>query len=217
MNPAIDICVGTQTGYTDDGFLGVQIDEYGEEQAGAAASPVLHQYGFASRPKASGSNGVGVHVIHYDCGSGQRFAVLYHDPRVQERIPPLTEGSSVQYGDWGGFAQFDEDTNTWTLYIPDGPTATKAHLVQVGEDTNGVPAILIVHSSGMAITMLDKTMVLKNAAGDAYIELNESGGVLNGNWLITGSLSCGGETAVPVLVGPAPGVPSISLMAAPTV
>ena len=33
----------------------------------------------------------------------------------------------------------------------------------------------------MALTMLHNSLVLKNAAGDAYVELNDSGAVFNGN------------------------------------
>jgi phage baseplate assembly protein gpV len=211
-----DFSSGIITGYTGDGFLGIQVDEFGGEHAAASALPCFHPYGFASRPKDADSDGNGnwrgPHVLKF-IGDSEAFTILLHDPRTQARIPTLSKGSSVQYGDWGGFAEFDEETNTWTLYIPDGNPAIKAHLIQVGKDANDKDMIGIIHSSGLAITMLEETMVIKNAAGDCYIQLDSSGIVLNGNVTVTGSMTVGGVAGLPVLVGAPPGVASTSLMA----
>ena len=97
---------------------------------------------------------------------------------------------------------FDADTDTYTVYVPvefSGTTPTKACMVQVGNDANGDIVVSIMHSDGMALTMIDRNVVLKNADGDCYIELNDDGGILNGNWKVTGAFDIG-EVSLPLVM-----------------
>jgi hypothetical protein len=65
---------------------------------------------------------------------------------------------------------------------------------------------MIVHAEGMAITMGDaankKSLVLKNANGDAWIRLDNDGITLSGKIVLNGGVIIGNPmTSVPLLAG----------------
>lgn len=94
-----------------------------------------------------------------------------------------------------------------TLYCPFDfnaqGVAQKAHTVML-DPTPGNESVMIVHAEGMAITMFDGALVMKNAAGDATITLDADGIKLNGQVQINGGLIVGEPAnAVPLLAGAA--------------
>lgn len=179
----------------ENGFIGVQRDPLALKslEADAPAYELLHTFGFASRP-LDPTNGKGCSLLHWSDGS-EGFALLANDPRLASIIPPIPKGGSVQYGSDGSFASFDPETHTWSLYVP--YQQGKAHSITAGRDGNDKPILEVVHGDGMAVTMLERSLVLRNAAGDAYIEVNDAGIVINGNVKINGALEANGAKITP--------------------
>lgn len=191
------------TEYDANGFLGVQVDAYGEADTdgkppGLPSVEAWHPYGAYGRPPDPDVDDGG--NIKFSCatvtlweGKSEAYALFLNDPRVQPKLPLLPKGGSATYGADGSFASFNPDTHTWTLYIPyefDGSgTATKAHVVTVGKDGNGKPIVEMAHGNGQAITMLGDNLVMSGKGGTNYIEISESGGTLNGVWKIVGNIT----------------------------
>lgn len=201
MTDGLELGVAVATFYDDDGFLGVQCDVYGEGDAGMPPYQGLAPYGFYGRPRDPGADGKGANVLYWNDGD-ESHAIALNDPRVAAVLPTLPKGGSVHHGGWGGFAIWDDDAETYTVYCP-FDDAAKAHVLTIGKDGSGKPYVGLVHSSGLALTMLEETLVIKNPAGDAYIQLDADGIVLNGNVKMVGGLDVGGGTALPLVTGPA--------------
>lgn len=177
-----------------DGFYGVQRTGHGGKESGLTPDRLYHPYGFIGIHRDPTSSGAG-QLFYQRFGSGEGFAWLVGDPRDVNVIPPVKNGGSCQYAADGCFQIFDPDTHTKSTYIPyaDG----KAHLETVGVDGNGTPIMEYVHGNGMALTMLDRTLVLKNADGDSYIQLDDNGCILNANLKVTGAVEVNGAKITP--------------------
>lgn len=179
----------------ENGFWGVQRDHFAlkAEASDAPAYELLHTFGFSSLP-LDPTHGRACSLF-YGLDGAEGFAWLANDPRLAGIIPPLAKGGSVQYASDGSFASFDPDTHTWSLYVP--YAQGKAHSITAGLDGNDKPLLEVVHGDGMAVTMLEKSLVLRNAAGDAYIEINDDGIVINGNVKVNGALEANGAKITP--------------------
>lgn len=179
----------------ENGFLGVQRDPLALKSVDGQSAPyeLLHTFGFASRP-LDPTNGKGCSLF-FGLDGSEGFAWLANDPRLAGIIPPIPKGGSVQYASDGSFASFDSETHTWSVYVP--YTSGKAHSITAGLDGNDKPLLEVVHGDGMAVTMLERSLVLRNAAGDAYIEINDGGIVINGNVKINGALEANGAQITP--------------------
>ena len=203
------VCQGSEY---SEGFLTVQPDFYGEEASGGAGLAVQAPYGFLSRPL--GPDDEGACQVLYAWEGSEGHALLGADARVLGKLPTLKKGGSMQFGSDGCFGEFNPETHTWTLYIPvafdSAGEPTKSHVITVGKDGNGDRFIGIVHADGMGISMLEgdkNSVVIKNKAGDSFIELNDDGILLNGKKItIYGPVQVGGVAGLPVLTGP-PGAP----------
>lgn len=175
----------------EGGFLTVQPSRYGD---GGGDGGLSHApYGFLGRPLDPDEEGACHALLAYE--GDHLHAIPTLDLRVLKKLPEPKKGGSMQFGSDGGFGEFNPETHTWTLYIPtdfDGAgTATKAHLLQIGKDTNGKRCITLLHADGPAISILEggkKSIVIKNAASNAYVEVNDDGIVLNGKVTIKGGL-----------------------------
>lgn len=186
-----------------EGWLSVQVNAYGPDAARSGAL-LLSPYGMLGRPLDPDGDGACKALTARE--GDQDFAIATVDLRVLKKLPQPKKGGSVQFGSDGGFMEFNPETHTWTLYIPvafDGSgTPTKAHLLQIGKDTNGLRCITLLHADGPAISILEggkKSITLKNAASNAYLEVNDDGLVLNGKTVIKGGLkSDEGAGVVPV-------------------
>jgi hypothetical protein len=192
----LSLATAITTGYSSDAWLGVQVDPFGGDDAGEAAYQVVGTYGFLSRPlQPEGSEGALV-LTGRDGHDG--FAWIGHDPRDVERLPQLTEGSSAQYNARGAFAVLEYETETYTVYQPVEENA-KAHCLTMGYDSNEKLFIGLMHALGFALLMTEDALVLKNKAGDSYIEINATGITLNGNTKLVGGTDIGGTGGQPVI------------------
>ncbi len=191
MRWATGACVYSEV--QSDGWLGVQVGLFGDEKAGAPPFVSLHPYGFTSWPMDPDDADACQALIGYEGDQG--YALPLGDGRVQPKLPPKKSGGSAQYGSDGSFCLLDPETNTWTVYQPvdfdSQGTPTKAHLFQIGKDTNGKRCITLLHADGPALSILEggkRSVVIKNAASDAFVEVNDDGIVLNGKVSIKGGL-----------------------------
>lgn len=183
-------CVLTE--FDDDGFLTAQPDGLGD-QPRLEPYELHHQAGFASRPvdpEVDGSGkliqGSGCKLLFSSLGN-DNHAWLAADPRYVASYPPLGKGDAVQYAmrTAPSFDIHSAEDGTKTIYVE---IDDSAHVITVGKDGNGDALLSLVHADGMAVIMQHEKTIIKNAAGDCYIEINASGGVLNGNWQITGDM-----------------------------
>jgi hypothetical protein len=190
----IELWEAALTGVDTDGFYGVQRTGQGGTESGLTPDRLYHTFGFVSRPLDPTSAGA-CQLFYQRAGTGEGYSWLANDPRLVSKYPQTKKGGSCQYASDGSFASFDPETHTWTLYVPyaDG----KAHLVTVGKDGNGTPILESAHGNGQAVTMLDRSLVVKNCAGDGYIELNDSGCVINANLKLHGAAEINGAKITP--------------------
>lgn len=183
--------------YDDNGVLRAQPDGFGLAPA-VASQQVHHPLGFAARPGAPNLGPDGKPLE----GSGSlaliardgtdRFIIPIGDPRDFANIPPLpAEGGSVQYAPRcpaPSFHVISAKDGTHQIYVEIGDSA---HIIAVGRDANDEPIVEITHADGMGLTLFKRSAVLKNAAGDCYAQLSDDGGILNGNWKVTGAFDIG--------------------------
>lgn len=226
MSVDVEIDFGTVTLTTNEaGFIGYQVDGYGEEESGVGDHDHFQPFGFLSRPLDPDADGTGATCIYLRRGN-ETVVLPGYDARAIEKIPVLKKGASVQHNALGGFAHFENDgtNSTWTCYVPTayGATAaTRAHVVTVGVDGNSKETLNLVHASGMSIVMLrdgaNESLTLANSAGTCSIILKDTGEiVINGTKItIYGPTQVGGLGGLPVLVGTPPGIPSTSFAVMP--
>lgn len=187
--------------YDDAGFIGIQVDAFGELDSGATPFDALHPYGFEGRPLDRSDTLDGADALYwYDGDEGHVMAL--GDGRGASYLPQLVKGSSRQYNARGAFMLLDYDDETVTLYQP-YDSGNKAHVLSMGVDGNGDDYVGLVQALGLALTMLGKSLVIKNAAGDVFIELNDSGITINGNTTVYGGLNAGGAAGLPVMMATA--------------
>jgi len=139
--------------------------------------------------------------------------IAYRDLRFNAFFPAPKPGSLTSVG-WAGAFDSNEATlgvegspvsSLRTIYVPyafSGTTPSKAHVVTL-DGTSGNESIALIHGDGMAVLIHDGGIVIRNAAGDAYVEVNASGVVINGNTVITGGATIGSPAgAVPAVLAP---------------
>lgn len=182
------------TGLDEDGFPVAQFDAQG---ADPRVSPVElhHPFGFASRPRDPEVDNDGQVLEGKACNmwfateGNTMHAMLGFDPRFVTTFPKLEKGGSMMYCAPGSFVNMDGDDGTHTTYVP--VPGDKAHIITTGVDGNKKPFIGIEHANGMAVTMLENSLVIKNKDGSAYVEVNDSGVTINGNTVINGGATIG--------------------------
>lgn len=202
---ASDLGIATFTGYDDDGFPLAQYDAHGEDP-GVEPIELHHPFGFVSRPRDPDLDKEGnpkegqACNLFFGAEGDTQHAWLGYDPRFIPNVPKLKKGGSAWYCAAGSFSTFDGEDGTQTTYVPVG---NSAHVVSIGVDGNGKAYIGIQHSSGLALTMLEHSITIKNESGNAYVEVNSSGIVLNGNIKLNGATIAGVITsAVPLVKSP---------------
>jgi hypothetical protein len=206
-----ELAVATWSGHDDDGFPMIAYDSHGEpgNEGKVAAFELQHTFGFVSRPRDPDVDESGRPIPGHGCSTfvgsdgDDTRGLLGYDPRYIPRTPQLTKGSSAQYSATGAFLVLDGDqaNGTGTWYVPI-PGTQKAHAISVGTDGNGKPYLGLVQSEGLAITMLEESIVIKNADGSSYIELNAGGIVLSGNVRTVGGFIAGTDAALPLVTLP---------------
>ena len=99
-----DLGVATLSQKDADGFIGVQVDVYGEQQSSAPPFEVFMPPGLYCRPRdpATGPDGLptlGANVL-YAWEGNNGFAFPMHDPRVVAKLPnTIAQGDTVLYCD----------------------------------------------------------------------------------------------------------------------
>lgn len=214
---ALDMGVAVFSERDTDGFVNISYDGYQppNQKAGIGAVEAHHPFGFQGRPRdpeqdSQGSPGIGATVLRFSDQNGDHLFPL-GDPRTTPKLPTVGKGGSIQYGDTGApvvpFAFFDvANGGGWQCYVPySGSPPTKAMTIAIDVSTPGQESIQIIHGSGMSITITaggKNSIVIKNKAGDAYLEVNDDGTITNGNTQMVGGLAVGIPT--PAHPGPAP-------------
>lgn len=204
--------------YDAAGTLKAQPDGAGQSPQ-IASYDLMHPLGFAARAPAARANANGAPLG----GGGCRMLIgkdgtdvvteLKGDPRDLAQLPPLpVEGGAVMYAPGAAVPSFhviNSKDGTHQIYVEIGDSS---HVITVGKDGNGESVLSITHADGMAIEMFRNKTIIKNGAGDCYIELNESGGTLNGNWKIVGDIADSAGVSLLTHIhatafGPTPGRP----------
>jgi hypothetical protein len=222
MRLVFDFSAGVVAGYAADGHAHIQHDGFGEEDSGAQPLALHHWFGFQGVPH-HGTRGANGEVdperscpLLWGYGQNDGHAWPMADPRWIAKLPQVNPGGSIQYGGKLGqpsFQFFDGSSGSWQVYVPYGFSGTgtdglpsKAMSIAVNVRTPGAESVEIVHGSGMSVTMLaggKNSVVVKNAAGDAYVEVNDDGITVNGNMKVNGAVEMANPTAaVPLVLGP---------------
>lgn len=189
--------------YDTAGVLRAQHDGLGAAPL-VGSSEVIYPLGLVSRAPAAKTgpdgkplDGGGCKVfVVYD---GTEYRILYlGDHRDSANIPPLPEEGGTALHAPGcpvpSFYKIESKDGTHQIYVEIGDSS---HVITVGHDGNGKPILELAHRDGMAVTMLERSLVLRNAAGDAYIEINDGGIVINGNVKVHGALEANGAKLTP--------------------
>ena len=175
----------------------------GEQEELSPGQPAFGAPGIVWRPRPPKDDSHAEAMALRTADGLEPFA--WRDLRWHAAYPAPKEGTIALVGYGGGFHSIEDvpnpshptkPTSTHVIYAPYGG---KAHVVTL-DTTPGNESVAIVHGDGSAVLLTKDGVVLKNNTGDAYIELNASGGVLNGPWICTGSMSVGGAAALPVLL-----------------
>lgn len=174
------------------------------------AGECFGQIGMLARPLPPGAGGYAEALC---VRSGDCFIPVSHrDIRLRMQGNGPNEGTIAMVGYGGGILSFDpvdagDGGTIQVLYCPfdfdSNGVAQKAHSITLNP-SSGNESISIVHSSGLAITMVDDELVLKNKTGTATITLGNDGITMTGQINLAGSVVVGNPTAaVPLLAGPA--------------
>ena len=176
----------------------------GIDDESANDQPMYGAIGLVCRPMSANADG-SAEVISARMEDGLR-PIAGRDTRLNAKVNPK-DGEVCLVGYGGGFVSLKQNaTNDGTdvmIYAP-RPGASKASCISM-DTTVANTHVAIMHESGVSITLTkEKKIVLSNAAGNAYIEINDDGIVLNGNVKINGAMAMGSiVSAGPVaLAGP---------------
>jgi len=143
--------------------------------------------------------------------------IAYRDLRLKMGGNAPAEGQLAFVGYGGGFvshtpvAKGDDPSGGGTIttfYCPfafdsDG-VPTKSHAI-ILDPTEGNESVMVVHANGMAITMFEQTLLMKNASGNATFRLDDNGITMTAARIVLSGGVVVGEpaAAVPLLAGPA--------------
>jgi len=130
---------------------------------------------------------------------GMCVPIAARDLRCNSQVNPREAELGLAHWD-GGFVSLqsntDEDGTNIVLYAPRknaSGVVVKASAISM-DSTDGNQHIALMHESGASITLTkDGAIVLANAAGDAFIELNSSGTTFNGNAVLSGAAVLGNK------------------------
>lgn len=204
-----DISTATASVYDADGFLGIQVQRYGGKASSCPPIELMQPFGFGSRPldpdvDSEGQPTLGCATLYATEGD-KLHAWLGPDPRLVKKQPQGAKGSSWMWSATGSLVMLDGEKGTFQVYIPYS-NGSKTATITYDLTMSGAESMQLIHGDGMAITMTAggaNSIIIKNKAGDAYIEINDSGIVLNGNVKINGGAVLGSPaSALPVALAP---------------
>jgi hypothetical protein len=188
-------------------------DEEGETAPAQEFYGALGRIAAPRRPTKLGKDTIRVEGVAARRGDGL-VPIAVRDLRLHAFFPNPKEGTIADVGYAGAFASneptFNADgtpkSTVWTLYVPfafnGSGVPTKAHVFTI-DSTTGNVAISLVHADGMGLLMTaggKNSAVLRNKAGNAYVEVNDDGVTVNGQTVVNGGLAVGPVGATPAAV-----------------
>jgi len=199
---------------SDDGEVGQDIEAYGAP-------------GIVWRPRVPEE--INNETIGTECEavrvSDDLIPVSYRDLRWNRAFPSPKPGTIALVGYGGGFLSFDDvDGSTngtiQVLYCPyafSGGVAGKCHSITLDPEEE---TVTIVQGDGSSVILDSKGAIIRSPDGSARIEITNGSITIVGNVTVVGGMVVGvnplvpAAVGVPVLCGPSPGLPSVSLMVA---
>jgi hypothetical protein len=194
--------------YDDDKHLGLSLDHYGEAESGGQSAEAMAPLGMLARPvdpetANDGSPEVASEALLMTVGD-RLYAIALNDPRTMKDLPPLKKGGFITYcpaspGSFGIFDGLDPKgvnrAGSFTLSTKYTSGSNKrAHLLQMDVRTDGQEAVSLKHGEGMGLQITSgglNSAVLRNAAGNAFVETNDEGLVFAGKVKAQGSMVVG--------------------------
>lgn len=196
-----------------DGFIGIQVDAYGEEDSGVEPYESLFPLGFYARPLDPSKDDTGAPdpknacTILYAMEGGQGHAFPMGDPRLAKYLPKLKKGGAM----WAcpipgaGYMLWDgRDPNgkrragSFTLGVR---YAGKTALIAVDVGTPGEEFIRFAHGEGNSIELrADGSIVIMTKSGETWVSIKDDQIVLNGDTQAQGSMSVGDAAAAQPVV-----------------
>jgi hypothetical protein len=178
-----------------DGALKVMPDLLGEEPSGAGFEP-LQSLGLMARPEDP-EDGKGAGCLHaFQADEG--FAMPTVDPRAIGRVPQGPKGSTTLYAtakDQTSYVHLD-GSGYQQLLIKYGD---KSLSITLDTTTDGAEHISIRHGEGHGVVLTgSKQILLTSANGKNYLELSDSGTVIQGPLKVIGAITGGDAAGVPV-------------------
>jgi hypothetical protein len=197
-----------------DGALRIAADTLGVKgKSTGRTMPSVQPLGIIARPRdpdtdANGKPTIGAGLIVLREG-GDVWCWPTTDPRAVEKVPPVKPGGFAAYSYPGGCFNFDGDNGAFLLLVPsthDTDDGTDKKRMSLSFDVAG-DSIQCTHGLGMSWAMTGggkNSVAIANAKGDAYLEVNDDGIVLNGNTTFNGGMAMGDiASAEPVALAPA--------------
>jgi hypothetical protein len=197
-----DMGLGVLSEVDSDGFVGIQVDAYGEEDSGVETYEAHLPLGLYARPldPEKDPNGealpAGSATVLYAHEGGRGHAFPMGDPRAIRKLPKLRKGGAVFYAPAsGGYVLWDgKDPNgvqregSLVIGVPYG---SKAHTIQCGVREDGKEYVRIQHGEGNSVELLPDGSTLVKSKGGSYVHVTDDQIVVNGDAHVQGALSCG--------------------------
>lgn len=197
--------------YDDDGHIGLSLDHYGEEEASGQAAELLCPLGIVVRPVdpdvSNDGSPEGVSPVLQMTEGDHVAAMPLNDPRVTSQLPKQKKGGFLTYcpAAPGSFFVFDgldpekkKRAGSFTLSAKYTSGSAKAHFFQFDIREDGKEAVSLKHGEGMGLQMMSgglRSAVFRNAAGDAFVEVNDEGVTIAGDVTHQGALTTGSPGA----------------------
>lgn len=179
-----------------EGALKVTPDLLGEEPSGAGFD-CIQPLGLYARPRDP-EDGKGAGCLHAFQGNAG-FAMPTTDPDTIGRVPQGSKGSTTLYAsgkDVTSYVHLDGESGYQQLLVKYGE---KSLSITLDTSQGGSESIQIRHGEGHGVVLTaDKKILLTSANGKRYIELSDSGTVIQGPLKVIGAITGGDAAGVPV-------------------
>lgn len=205
----LDYDVAVVTAQGDDGWYGVQTKGFGEDEAGLGYSSLQAPFGFAARPldatiKSDGTP-TGCFVFRAEPGHAGDFAWFGHDPRVTDKCPQVTRGSSAQWNAKGAYVLLEYEDDTCKINVP--ATGGGNYVLTMGKNELGEQVVSLEHANTAASVKMTATQITVKAPTVHVDSPNVLLGSAPGK-----QVACVGDlvsVVVPQLLCAAPGSPAV--------
>lgn len=212
-----DMGVAMLSEVDESGFIGIQVDAYGEERSGVETYETHFPLGMYGRPVDPEKDPNGEPLPASACTTlyahegGQGHAWPLQDPRVILKLPKCKEGGmffpspvpGCGFAMWDGIDENDDTKRpgSFTLLVRCGPDSSKSHLLSFDVRTEGKETIKLAHAKGHGAELhYDGSVRLFNSKGSQWVRITDDQIVLNGVTHAQGSMSVGDSKAAQALV-----------------